>query len=586
MGPEPAINVTDKPVGFNLKDWLNCKRGYFIMFPVFAILFFLVVYPVSILIFGSFSEMPPRAMNLDFSSLTLAHYQLIFTNPVYMEAFKNTMLAALLGTILALLIGVWFAWLVARTDIPFKKTIDVAVIVPLFISAFISSLAWSMLAAPRMGLLNVILREIGLPVTLNIHSMGGIIFLFGVYYSPYIYMFTVSALRRMDPVLEEAANISGAGTFKTMFKITFPVILPAITSSTLLVFILMAEDFAIPFIIGNQVGLRFITSEMFKLMSAIPPQINLATALGIILIAITFTLIYIQGRVLKKRSFVTVSGKGLRPKLISLGKARYLCFFSSVLYIFVAVVLPCVALISTAFRRVGYLPDIRSIFSAELFTLDYVKFAISYPMITTALKNTLYLVIICSIAGLLLYLTLSYMINKTNLPGRSTLNYISMMPLAICGLVIGLAYLWAWIVMPIGIYGTIWILGLAIISRLTPQGVRAISSSIVQVHPELEEAARISGSSVVHMMRRIMLPLVKPGIGSALILIIILTVRELSSSIFLYTSRTIMLSVAIFDLWETGMWGAVSVLALLQGLILLVVIVVGQKLLKADVIGK
>jgi iron(III) transport system permease protein len=560
-------------------------KKYLIMIPLFIILFFMIVYPLGTLVLTTFRTDPPRVMDLTIENLTLSNYIRVFSDPGFIDALRNTLLASLAGTTFATIIGSWLAWLVVRTNVPFKKLIEVAAITPLFLSVFIGALAWAMLASPRAGFINVFLREMGMPFTLNIYSMGGIIFVFSIYFSPYVFMFTSSALRRMDPILEEAASISGAGSLMTSLKVTFPLVLPAISSSAILVFVLMCEEFAIPSILGSPANLEFITYRIFKFMSYSPPQLNLAATLGVLLITVIVFLLYIQSRILSKHNYVTISGKGLRPKVVNLGNARILCSLSGFAYIFIAIILPYTALVQTAFRKFVYLPDIKSFFSIETFTLSNFQFVFSYPLVGVAIRNTLFLAILCSMVGALLYFLVSYIINKTNIPGRRIVDYITMMPIAVAGLVIGMAYLWAWITLPIGIYGTIWILALAYISRFAPQGIRSISSSIVQIHPELEEAAKICGSSFVNTMYKIFLPLVKPGVVSAMTLLTLLSVRELSASIFLYNHRTIVLSIAIFDFWETGLWGGVTALALLQTVILILIILAGQKIFKAELLG-
>ena len=567
--------------------FLRNYRGFWVILPMLLILILLIVYPYFTLIYGSFTNEPPRQLSFSFQALTLEKYQMIFSNALFWRALKNTLVVSLGGMVMALIIGVWLAWLTARTNIMGKKIIGVAAIVPLFLPAFIGALAWSFLGSPQMGIINVFFKGLGLPFKVNIYSLGGIMFVFGLYYTPYVYMFAHGSLSRMDPSLEEASAISGASNWQTTFKVTFPLILPAITSSAILVYILMCEVFAVPAILGQPAQLYFVPTVIFNWVRGAPPHdLNLASAMGILLVLIVVILLFIQGRILRKRSYVTVGGKGMRPKEVDLRWARIPCFLTALLYLLVAVVLPYIVLIQSALRDYMYIPNIAAFFSTAVMSLKNIESILNYSLFWTAMRNTIAMAIFAAIVGGTFYLIISYMIYKTKLPGRGLLSYICILPIAVAGLVKGMAYLWAWISLPIGIYGTIWILILAYISRFTPQGLRAVSSSMVQIHPELEEASRICGSSVVGTIRRILFPLVKPGVFSAVTLVMLLCVRELSTSIFLCTSKSIVMTVLVYDLWESGRWGPVAVTALCLSVVLLGLVIISRVFLKSELAGE
>jgi iron(III) transport system permease protein len=566
---------------------LRKSGGIWIILPMFLILIFLIVYPYFTLIYGSFTDEPPRQLSFSFQALTLEKYRMIFASSRFWNALGNTLITSFGGMVIALTIGVWLAWLTARTNVIGKKIIAIAAIVPLFLPSFIGALAWSFLGSPRAGIINVFFRELGLPFTINIYSIGGIMFVFGLYYTPYVYMFTSGSLNRMDPALEEASAISGASNWQTTFRVTFPLILPAITSSAILVYILMCEVFAVPAILGQPSKLYFIPTVIYNSIRGAPPHdLNLASAMGILLIVVVAILLYIQSRILRKRSYVTVAGKGIRPKEVNLRWARIPCFITALFYLLVAVVLPYIVLIQSAVRDYIYFPDIAAFFSTATLSLENFQSVFSDSLFWTAMRNTVAMAVFCGVVGGILYLIIGYMIHKTKLPGRQLLTYICMLPIAVAGLVKGMAYLWAWISLPIGIYGTVWILILAYISRFTPQGLRAVSSSMVQIHPELEEASRISGGGVMSTIWRILFPLVKPGVFSAVTLVMLLCVRELSTSIFLYTSKSIVMTVLVYDLWESGQWGSVAVTALCLSVVLLGLVILSRIFLKSELAGQ
>jgi len=587
--PKETVTVPSpgKPTDNKLSVLLRKSSGFWIIFPMFLILIFLIVYPYFTLIYGSFTDDPPRQLSFSFQALTLEKYRMAFSGSEFWDALGNSLIASFGGMVLALSIGVWLAWLTARTNVICKKIIGVAAIVPLFLPSFIGALAWSFLGSPRTGIINIFLREFGLPFTINIYSLGGIMFIFGLYYTPYVYMFTSGSLNRMDPALEEASSIAGASNWKTTFKVTFPLILPAITSSAILVYILMFEIFSVPAILGQPAKLYFVPTVIYHTVKGIPPHdLNLACAMGILLIVVVTVLLFIQSRILRKRSFITVAGKGIRPKEVDLRWARIPCFITALLYFLVAVVLPYIVLFQSALRDYVYMPDIAAFFSTATMGLTNIQTVLNDPLFWAALRNTVSMAVFCGLVGGTFYLIVSYIIHRTKLPGRQLLDYICILPVAVAGLVAGMAYLWAWISLPIGIYGTVWILILAYISRFTPQGLRAVSSSMTQIHPELEEASRISGCGVMGTIWRILFPLVKPGVFSAVTLIMLLSVRELSASIFLYTSKSIVMTVLVYDLWESGSWGPVAVTALCLSFVLLVLVVLSRIFLKSELAGQ
>ncbi|MBW2220144.1 MAG: iron ABC transporter permease [Deltaproteobacteria bacterium] len=349
----------------------------------------------------------------------------------------------------------------------------------------------------------------------------------------------------------------------------------------------MFEIFSVPAILGQPSKLYFVPTVIYQAVRGTPPHdLNLACAMGILLVVVVSFLLYIQSKILRKRSFITVAGKGLRPKEVDLRWARIPCLFTAFLYLFVSVVLPYIVLIQSALREYVYMPNMAAFFSTATLSLSNIKSVLSDSLFWTAMQNTIVMSVSCGIVGGAFYLTISYMIHRTKLPGRQLLDYICMLPVAVAGLVAGLAYLWAWISLPIGIYGTVWILMLAYISRFTPQGLKAVSSSMTQIHPELEEASRISGCNAVGTIRRILFPLVKPGVFSAVTLIMLLCVRELSASIFLYTTKSIVMTVLVYDLWESGAWGAVAVTALCLSFVLLGLVIIARILLKSELAGQ
>jgi iron(III) transport system permease protein len=287
---------------------------------------------------------------------------------------------------------------------------------------------------------------------------------------------------------------------------------------------------------------------------------------------VTGFLVWLQHRVTSRRSYTTVAGKAFRPALLNLGPWRYLTLGLAVVYLFVVVVLPTLALIVAAFRKFLSIRTVASLFDDRQYSLIHFERLWANPLALRSVINTMEVGIVTALVGGVFAFALGYTIHRTNLPGRRSIDVLSTLPVAIPGLVIGVAYLWAWIGLPGGLYGTIWILALAFIARFMPDTVKALSTSFLQIHRELEEAAWISGRGVLGTIRTIVLPLARPGVIAAMTLLFVLAIRELGSSLFLYTSNTMVMAVLLLDYYEGGNVGITAAFSLIQMALLAVVI--------------
>ena len=552
-------------------------RGAFVAC-LLAALTFLIVLPVLALVIGSFLPTPPRALAIDWSGLTLANYREILGEGNVLALLRVTLAAAVIGTAGALVIGASLAWLAIRTDVPGRSLLENVAILPMFVPPLVGAFAWDILASPKSGIINIALRSLGLDAALNIYSFGGIGFVFAIYYAPYVHLFVAAALRNIDPVHEEAAWMSGASRWRCLWQITLPLVLPALLSSGLLVFVLLIELFAIPAILGEPGNLHFMSVRIWEMVGFTPPKVNQASALGVLMLLITVTLVLIQYRVLGKRSFVTVSGKGLRPDLLALGTARWPLACLGFGYILFVVLIPYAALLFIALRKNLFYATLGALADTRQLSLDQFALAFSDPVVRGSFLNSLLVSLGTVTVGSLLYFTIAYVVQRTSLKGRRALDLIAILPIAIPGLIIGLGYLWTWISLPFGIYGTLWIIILAYVSQFSPQGVRAISGSLVQIDPELEESSRLCGAGLAYTLRRIVVPLAWPGILSAMILLLILSFRELATALFLYTSTTQVFSLTMFDFWLRGSTNLVAVMALVQTLVLALLVLLARRI--------
>jgi iron(III) transport system permease protein len=537
-----------------------------------AILTFLVVYPLLTLLLGALTDTNPVVEGFSLAHLSITNFLTVLSNPNVGEALFNTLVACGGGTLIAVAIGLTFSWIVVRTNTPFKRFIAAASILPLFAPPLVAGVAWTILGSPKTGLINTMFKWMHLDLHVDFYSLTGLVFVFGIYYAPYVYMFTASALRNMDPSLEEAAEISGASAFATLFSVTFPLIMPAIISGMLLSFIVMLGIYGIPAVLGAPTNINVLTTYIFKLTNWSPPLYNTAAAVAIILMVVTGALVFLQQRVLSGRSYVTVAGKAYRPRNLDLGPWRWLTFGFGIVYLVVVAVLPTLALIVAAFRKFMFIRDAASLFDMRQYSLMHFHSIFDNPLTLNSIYNAVEVGVITALAGGALAFAIGYTIHRTHVPGRRSIDLLSTLPVAIPGLVIGVAYLWAWIGIPGGLYGTLWILALAFIARFMPDTVKALSTSFLQIHREMEEAAWVCGTGMLRTIRTIVLPLASPGVIAAMTLLFVLAIRELGSSLFLYTSNTMVMSVLLLDYYEGGNLGKTAAFSLVQTVLLGVLI--------------
>jgi iron(III) transport system permease protein len=545
---------------------------------ILIVLAFLVLYPLTTLLLGALTNANPVVEGIHARDLSLTNFIAVLVNPNVHAALINSLVVCGAGTVVAVVVGLTFSWVVVRTDTPCKRLIATASMLPLFVPPLVAAVAWSILGSPKSGLLNTIFASVGIEWRVNVYSMMGLIVVFGMYYAPYVYMFTAAALQNMDPALEEAAEVSGASAARTLLTVTFPLILPAIVSGMLLSFVVMLGIYGIPAVLGTPANIPMLTTYIFKLTAWSPPLYSTAAAVAIILMVVTGLFVWLQQKVLSGRSYTTVSGKAFRPAQLRLGPWRYFTLCLAVLYLFVVAVLPTVALVVASFRKFLFIRNVEALFDLRAYGSVHYDRLFANPLMLRSVVNTMEVGVITAVFGGLLAFAIGYTVTRTQVPGRKSIDVISTLPIAIPGLVVGVAYLWAWIGLPGGLYGTIWILALAFIARFMPDTIKALSSSLMQIHRELEEASWICGKGIVGTIRTIVLPLARPGVVAAMALLFILAIRELGSSLFLYTSETMVMAVLLLDYYEGGNVGITAAFSLVQTILLAVAIAVAHLL--------
>src|SRR3977135_4041295 len=364
-----------------------------------AILGFLVICPVLPLLLGALTDPNPVGHGFSLNPPSNGNFLAVLANPNVAEALFNTLVACGGGTLIAVIIGLAFSWIVVRTNTPFKGFIAAASILPLFAPPLVAGVAWTILGSPKTGLINTMFKWVGLDWHVDFYSLWGLVFCFGIYSAPYVYMFTSSALRNMDPSLEEAAEISGASAFATLFSVTFPLIMPAIVSSMLLSFIVMLGIYGIPAVLGAPTNLAVLTTYIFKLTNWSPPLYNTAAAVAIILMIVTGGLVFLQQKVLSGRSYTTVAGKAFRPRNLDLGRWRWFTFGPVICYLVIVVVLPSLALIVAAFRKFMFIRDAASLFDMRQYSMMHFNSIFDNPLTLRSIYNAIEVGIITAVVG-------------------------------------------------------------------------------------------------------------------------------------------------------------------------------------------
>lgn len=515
----------------------------------------LALIPLGFLIWQSFmSTRTARAPAM----FTLEHYARAFGGEDSLPLMANSLQFAFGTAVLALLLGTFFAWVNERTNTPFKPLFFAMSVIPLVIPGILFTVSWIMIASPQIGVLNLVARDLlGLTAPpFNIYSLAGMIWVDGLHYAPVAFLMVTAAFRSMDPSLEESAMMSGATIRQIAWRITLRLAWPAILAAFLILFIRAIESFEVPALLGLPVGLRVFTSAIYEAVQSYPSNIGLASAYATVLLVVTSAGIYYQSRLSRQGSrYATITGKGFRPRVIDIGAWRYLTAGAFILYVVLVVGLPFLVLLWASLQRFYAAPSWAALNNVSL---DAYAKVLAYPGFYTSVWNSTVLALGGALAVMLLTSVVCWITIKTRLPGRWLLDVLASLPLVFPGIVLGLSLVIFYLNVDIGIYGTLWIMALAYVTKFLPYGMRYNSTSMVQIHKELEESAAMSGASWLTAFRRIVLPLLKPGLVAGFIYIVIVSVRELSSSILLYSPGNEVISIMIWEFWQNGQYVELS----------------------------
>jgi iron(III) transport system permease protein len=534
----------------------------------------LIVGPIAFLVFGASLDSEDIAGGT--SRLTFRFFREIASRTVYWEHLGNSLILGVCTAALSTVIGVFISWVLWRVRPYGRSVLDVLMIVPFFLSSFIAAMAWARLGNPSNGLLNLWLSGLlGRAVApFNVYSWPGLIFVMTTLTVPFVYMLTAATLQSVDPALEEAASMNGAGRLRRLLDVTLPLVMPSILGGALLAMMFALEAFAEPSILGVPAGLAFLTTDIYAAVKNYPARFGTGSALAVCLMALTMLLVYVQGRLIGHRSFVAFGGKGGSSNLSDrmMGRsARLLVTVAVALYVFVAIVLPYVALTIISFQRFT---------STRLanWTMDNYRAVVGPNGVIEAFANSFVASLVSAVVSMAWMFCLAHLMSRSRFRSSAIVGYIATMPIAVPGIVFGVALLWMWLRSPIPVYGSLILLLIAYVARFSPYVFRGVSAAITQVDRSLEESGRMNGAGPIRTLLAIVFPLIRPSLLSGGLIFALFAMRDLNVSILLSTPGSKVLSVAIWEMWESGQVPRVAAAAVLQTLALVVIFFIARAL--------
>jgi iron(III) transport system permease protein len=501
----------------------------------------------------------------------------ILSDPDTYQALLNSVLIASGTTLLSTAIGTFFAWLVARTDLPFKRLMKALFLVPFMLPSFIGALAWKVLLSPNSGYINRLLKSIfGLAeAPIDIMTLGGIIAIESMYLFPFVFLQVAGSLERMDPTLEESARISGAGLLTITRRITLPLVMPSILAGGLLVALYSLSHFGVPAILGTEKVIYNIPTKIYERIYASGgsfASIRTGTILSTILVIAAALILKLQALLLKRGQYQIIAGKSMRPMTLKLRGLKAPLLALSVVYILVTVILPTVTIFLVGGLKTYGLP----IALKNMTWNNYLK-VFQWKMTTDAIWNSIYLSLGAAFMTMLAGTMISYVIVKMKVRGKFFLEFLGVLPFSLPGTVIALGVILTWSGrFGINLYNTPWIIFVAYVARYMAFSIKSNSAALSQVSDSLEEASRACGATHWQSLRNIVIPLIRPGMVSAFFLIFLPALRELTTSVLLYGPTTRTIGVAIYALNEDGETVRAAALASIA----LIIIFAGETLIK------
>ena len=532
---------------------------------VAAVAAVLVLYPVFFLFqaaldVGDPQVRPPTAYGFD-------NFNGIFQYP---QILLNTLTVSVAATVMALVFGFVMAWILTRTNVPGRHLFEQLMAVPYYLTPLLGALAWSLLGSPESGFINQIWRALGgTGHLIDINTAYGIAWVMALFEGSVAFVMIAAVMKSMDPALEEASQIIGASRLRTMLRITLPLVIPGVLGAAIFVFAEMLGSFAAALVLGTPNRYYVITTAIYQLVQQYPPKIQVAAAMGVSLFAVMFFMLFLYRRIVMAGSYVTITGKAFRPRVADVGPLRYVLLGVCLLYLLAAVGLPLVTLLYASLQKIAV-----AFPTAENWTLDNFRVAMTMNAVRSALTNSLLLGFGTATIGVVLMGLLAWLIYRSRLPGSGLIEYVVMFPQAVPRLVFAFGLMWAWVVFPIPIYGTLWLLLLAYLTVFLPLGVRTIAGVMLQIDMSLEECAQMCGAPWAFRVRTVTIPLLMPGLVAAWLLLFIASIRELGASILLMGPHSKVITPSIVESWFGTSSELTAALALIQTLVVAIAMIV------------
>ncbi|HEV7651517.1 MAG TPA: iron ABC transporter permease [Actinophytocola sp.] len=514
--------------------------------------------------------------------LTLANFATVLSDERYLGAIGRSLYIGWFVGVLCIVLSAPAAWAVAKTDMPGRTTVRVLIVGSFVLPSFLGALAWILLAGPNAGILNRVYRAVtGASSGLfNIYTLGGLIFVITMSMYPLCFLLLSTALENVPADSEDAATILGASGRKVALSITIPLVTTAVLGGFILVFLEAISVFGPPAMLAIPSGFHVITTQIYALLQY-PQHLELAAALSMPLLLITLLLVWLQRRFIGRRGYVTVTGKSGARRAIALGKWKWLAVGYCWLLIVVSLVLPVAVLLWVALSK-----SWGQGFGLSNLTLDNFRYVLfDYRPARSALFNSLTLAILAATAASVLAALISYVTSRRLVRGHQILPVLTMAPVVLPGLVLAVGLFMTYARPPFVLYGTIWVLFIAFVTKFLPYAYINTSSAISSLDTDLEDAGRIMGATRTRTLARIVFPLMKGGIMSAWILVFMVSLHELSASVLLYTSKSRVLSIVLLDLQSDGRYEDAAVVGILLLAVTLVIVGIGYRVIGKDIVN-
>jgi iron(III) transport system permease protein len=544
-----------------------------------AIIGLLIAYlslsPTVMLLYGSFLS-KPLGVPGDF---TLSHYINAYSDPLTYTLLLNSFAFAAGSSSLATVLAAVLAWISVRTNAPFRRLFELTAIIPNIFPPVMLAVSWTVLLSPRTGLINrFLMQTFGFATgPLNIYSLWGMIFVEALITAPLAFLIVSASLYSMDPALEESARVAGSSHLQIAWRITFPIVRPALLAAATLNFVRAIESFETPAIIALPARIEVFTTKIYReAIGAFPPNQNIAATYAVSLLLITMLFVYGYRRLtLRTERYVTVTGRGYRPMVIDLGKWRYFASALAGLILLLIVVLPFIALLFVSFVTYVHVPGEKT---WDLLTLDNYRANLTDGRTYRALKNSLLLAVGGATLCMILASLTAYVTTKTKSAAKALIEGLTFIPWAFPGTALAIGLLWTYVYVPLPIYGTLWILLIGYITRFLPYGLRSMTSTIIQIHDELEDASKACGAGFLTTFRRVLLPLMRPGFIAGWIILATIYLREFSTSVFLYSPNSEPVGPLLYHFYVDGNYGPMCSLAMIVSIISTLMIVAARRL--------